>query len=149
MAENDGKIQEAIASRLDGDGRMTRQRVAILDELRQTTSHPSAREVFRRVSRRLPRISFGTVYRNLKFMSEKGLIQQVICDQQSCRFDGNPSPHYHIVCRKCGRVDDISCKVLQQMDRKTESVTGYVVDGHTMEFYGTCPECQRKGGAIE
>lgn len=149
MHDGDRKVEEAIASRLDAGGRMTRQRVVILDELCKTNTHPSALELYRTVSRRVSQISFGTVYRNLKYMRDKGLIREVKCGQPSSRFDGNPSPHYHIVCKKCHRVDDIPNQVLEQMNHKTESVTGYLVDGHTMEFYGTCPECQGKGGSIE
>jgi len=58
--------------------RMTRQRRIILEELRKVDSHPTADEVYEMVRRQLPRISLGTVYRNLEILSREGLIQKVV-----------------------------------------------------------------------
>ena len=54
--------------------RMTRQRAVILEELRKLTSHPTADELYQIVRTRMPRISLGTVYRNLCFLSDSGTI---------------------------------------------------------------------------
>lgn len=51
--------------------RMTRQRAVILEELRKTATHPTADELYSIVRRRLPRISLGTVYRNLDFLGRQ------------------------------------------------------------------------------
>ena len=56
---------------------MTRQRRVILEALRGTTSHPTADEVYEMVRRRLPRISLGTVYRNLEILSGEGLVAKL------------------------------------------------------------------------
>ena len=56
--------------------RMTTQRRVILDELRSTGSHPTADQLYERVRRRLPRISLGTVYRNLEILAGQGVIQK-------------------------------------------------------------------------
>ncbi|MGE5577510.1 MAG: Fur family transcriptional regulator, partial [Syntrophothermus sp.] len=53
---------------------MTRQRQIILEELKNVTTHPTADEVYEMVRRRLPRISLGTVYRNLELLAEEGII---------------------------------------------------------------------------
>ena len=57
--------------------RMTQQRQVILEELRLCRSHPTADELYSRVRRRLPRISLGTVYRNLETLAERGLIRKM------------------------------------------------------------------------
>ena len=57
--------------------RMTRQRGIILEELRKINTHPSADEIYERVRKHLPRISLGTVYRNLEILSELGEIQKL------------------------------------------------------------------------
>ena len=59
---------------------MTRQRMVILDELRKVSSHPTADEVYEMVRKNLPRISLGTVYRNLEILSVMGLISKLEID---------------------------------------------------------------------
>ena len=55
--------------------RITKQRQVILEELRKLNTHPSADEIYKVVRRRLPRISLGTVYRNLEVLVQMGEIQ--------------------------------------------------------------------------
>ena len=86
--------------------RMTRQRKVILEELRKVDTHPSADEVYEMVRKRIPRISLGTVYRNLEILSERGDIQKLELGCTLKRFDGVPENHYHIRCVDCGRVVD-------------------------------------------
>ena len=87
--------------------RNTKQRQVILQELQKLTSHPTAAALYRIVVRRLPKISLGTVYRNLDLLTKTGVIQKLEFGSEEARFDGNSTPHYHIRCVKCGRVDDI------------------------------------------
>src|SRR5262249_59374589 len=68
--------------------------------------HPTADWVYRQARRRLPRISLGTVYRNLKRLAEEGLIREIHAGGHPARFDGNTGRHYHIRCLGCGRVND-------------------------------------------
>ena len=72
--------------------RMTRQRRVILEELRKVKTHPSADEIYEIVRKRLPRISLGTVYRNLEILSESGDIQKLEPGCSLKRFDGMRSP---------------------------------------------------------
>ncbi len=78
--------------------RMTRQRQVILEELRHMNTHPGADEIHEVVRRRLPRISLGTVYRNLDILCELGEIQKLEFGGTLKRFDGDPGAHYHIRC---------------------------------------------------
>jgi len=122
---------------------MTRQRRVILDELRKTDGHPSADEVYEMVRKRLPRISLGTVYRNLEILSELEEIQKLEhCGTQK-RFDGNPENHYHIRCLRCDRVDDAPVGVIHDLEQKLSGETDYTVLGHRLEFVGLCRECSR------
>ena len=83
--------------------RMTRQRQVILEELRATDQHPSADDLYGRVKRKLPRISLGTVYRNLEILTELGEIQMIGLAGSLKRFDGIPHNHYHMRCLHCER----------------------------------------------
>ncbi len=121
--------------------RMTRQRRMILEELRKNITHPSADEVYEMVRKRLPRISLGTVYRNLEILSELGEIQKLEISGTLKRFDGNPGKHYHIRCINCDRLDDAPISSLNNIENKLYGETDYKVIGHRLEFLGLCPVC--------
>lgn len=87
--------------------RMTRQRAVILEELRKTKSHPTADELYSIVRERLPRISLGTVYRNLDFLADSGEIRRLEAAGSTKRFDGDISWHQHVRCLRCGRIGDV------------------------------------------
>lgn len=125
---------------------MTQQRQIILEELRQVSSHPSADEVYEMVRKRLPRISLGTVYRNLEILSERGEIQKLELGGDLKRFDRNPIKHYHIRCMRCGRVDDAPIAPLNQIENELYGATVYTIIGHRLEFEGLCPQCSKKTG---
>jgi Fur family ferric uptake transcriptional regulator len=123
---------------------MTRQRKVILEELRKENLHPSADEIYEMVRRRLPRISLGTVYRNLEMLSELGEIQKLEIGGSLKRFDGIPTKHYHIRCLKCGRVDDAPIAPLNKIENELYGATVYTIIGHSLEFVGFCPACSKK-----
>ncbi len=120
---------------------MTTQRRVILEELRKVTSHPTADMVYKMVRKRLPRISLGTVYRNLEVLSEQGLIQKLNIGGARMRFDGNTSEHCHIRCVVCGRVDDLPEEPTVSLP-ELGSESGYEILGHWLELYGRCPDCR-------
>lgn len=122
--------------------RMTRQRKVILEELRKVDTHPSADEVYEMVRQRLPRISLGTVYRNLEILSERGDIQKLELGCTLKRFDGVAENHYHIRCVDCGRLADapIDCDI--EINHQLKDATSFRIIGHKLEFIGICPVCQ-------
>lgn len=125
--------------------RMTHQRQVILEEIRKVNTHPTADEVYDMVRKRLPRISLGTVYRNLEILSTRGLIQKVGPLSSQMRFDGNTKSHYHIRCNCCGRVEDAPIESMDDIENAVRNVSDYSIIGHRLEFIGICPECRRKG----
>lgn len=125
--------------------RMTQQRRVILEELRRAKSHSSADEVYEMVRKRLPRISLGTVYRNLEILSELGEIRKLELGGTTKRFDWDPSKHYHILCINCGRVDNAPLAPLNQLEDELYGATVFTIIGHRLEFTGLCPECSKKG----
>ncbi|MFO7717012.1 MAG: Fur family transcriptional regulator [Thermodesulfobacteriota bacterium] len=122
--------------------RMTRQRQVILDELRSVTTHPTADEIYDMVRKTLPRISLGTVYRNLELMHEAGLVMKLETAGLQKRFDGNPDPHYHIRCVQCGIVRDVHFEG-NGHELEAGLSTDFTILGHRLEFYGLCPTCQK------
>jgi Fur family transcriptional regulator, peroxide stress response regulator len=123
--------------------RMTRQRKVILEELRKFMHHPGADEIYEAVRKRIPRISLGTVYRNLEVLSELGEIRKLEFGGTMKRFDGDPEEHYHIRCNLCDRVDNVPMPHLEDIEERINLDTDYRIIGHRLEFFGLCPECSR------
>ncbi len=128
--------------------RMTQQRMVILEELRKVHTHPSADEIYEMVRLRLPRISLGTIYRNLEILCELGEIQKLELSGSLKRYDWNPQKHYHIRCLRCNRVDDAPIAPLQQLENDLYEATVFEIIGHNLEFTGLCPECSKKSNRI-
>ncbi|MCF8031640.1 MAG: transcriptional repressor [Desulfarculaceae bacterium] len=130
-----------------GKLRMTTQRQVIMEELQSVKSHPTAGELCQMVRRRLPRISLGTVYRNLDILSRAGFIQKLDVAGQEMRFDGNTMNHYHLRCLECGRVFDVEMDLLDEVEERLARESGFEVLGHRLEFVGRCEACQGRAGS--
>jgi Fur family ferric uptake transcriptional regulator len=122
--------------------RNTRQREVVLDAVRSTMEHPSADWVYRRARRRIPRISLGTVYRNLKQLAEAGVIREIHAGGESVRFDGNTGPHHHVRCVRCGRVNDLAVELDARREREAARALDFEVLGHHVEVQGVCRDCR-------
>jgi Fur family ferric uptake transcriptional regulator len=123
--------------------RNTRQRQVILEELRRLTSHPTATELYEIVRQRLPKVSLGTVYRNLELLNQLGAIRKLELGGSESRFDGNLTPHHHVRCNRCGRLDDLHGLPTGLVAQPHGNLGGYQIIGHRLEFIGICPDCQR------
>jgi Fe2+ or Zn2+ uptake regulation protein len=121
---------------------MTRQRRVILEELRSVDTHPSADEVYAMVRKRLPRVSLGTIYRNLEILSQSGEIRRIDSGGSLKRFDGNADGHYHIRCLQCDRLVDAFIDLGLDIDQQFKGATDFLVFGHRLEFVGLCPHCR-------
>lgn len=127
--------------------RHTKQREVILEVLRGTKSHPTADWVYQEVRKSMPHVSLGTIYRNLKTLSEHGEIQELAFGSTHSRFDANKEVHYHFVCEQCGQIDDLDLPILQGLEERLEQV-GYKVASHRLEFYGLCPDCAAEEDSV-
>ncbi len=125
--------------------RMTKQRQVILEELRMMRTHPTADELYERVRVRMPRISLGTVYRNLEKLAGSGIIRRLESTGSQMRFDGDIHGHQHIRCISCGRIEDIEAKPEPtDCDRKLVAGTGFRLVERRVEYVGVCPACEAK-----
>lgn len=121
-------------------GRSTRQRRVILKALMGVTSHPTAQEVYEMARQELPRLSLGTVYRNLDVLTQRGEIRRLANGGDQARYDGNAAPHHHVRCVECGSVFDAHEVSVPELDAVRE-VAGCRVIGYNLEFVGRCASC--------
>lgn len=122
----------------------SRQREAIKEYLAHTKEHPTADMVYMNIRTAYPNISLGTVYRNLNLLAEQGEIIKINCQDGSDRFDGNHNPHYHFVCKSCGKVMDIEMESIDHINKIARAGFSGTVEGHVTFFYGLCPLCSTK-----
>jgi len=123
--------------------RMTRQRLIIQEELRLMHNHPTADEIYKRVTKKLPRISLGTVYRNLDILSDSGSIRKLELGLAQRRYDGNVEEHHHVRCVECGRIDDVPAHVVDMKKGEFKRFSDFEFLGYDIEFFGLCPGCKK------
>ena len=124
--------------------RLTSQRQVILEELKKVKSHPTVNEIYEMVRKKLPRIGLGTVYQNLDLLVRLGIIRKLEVEGEQKRFDGDMTPHYHIRCIKCNRIDDIFIKMDRGLEKSAASCCDYKILDHHAQFSGTCSKCFSK-----
>jgi len=120
----------------------TNQRIEILNYLKENYNHPTVEQVYCAVKNKLSRISKATVYQNLRFLADKGLIQEVNIKGVS-RFEPNLESHHHIICKNCGKIMDFDSKELTEFALKlSEKVKDMRIESTSTNFYGVCKKCK-------
>lgn len=127
---------------LSGKFRMTSQRQLILELVSEGKKHRTADEIYQEIKKKLPRISLGTVYRNLDILAEQGLVKKMGPVESQRRFDGNLEPHHHLRCLICGKVEDVPMINLEGIQQSLAEQTRFDVLGFDIEFSGICPDCR-------
>ena len=123
--------------------RNTAQRRIILEELAKLKTHPTADELYKIVRKKLPKISLGTVYRNLEFLANSGQIHKIESCGAQKRFDGEPGEHYHLRCTKCQKIYDVPLFPLPDLDKNLNKIKGFKITNYLLEFTGLCPKCNQ------
>jgi Fur family transcriptional regulator, ferric uptake regulator len=119
----------------------TNQRMEILRFLEGNYTHPTVEQVYESVKRKLTRISKATVYQNLRFLADKGIIQEVNI-KGVARFEPNLKPHHHIICRDCGKIIDFESRELTEYALKiAKAFKDVKIESANTSFYGICHEC--------
>ena len=125
----------------------SKQRESIKNFLVTRYDHPTAETVYLNIRKEFPNISLGTVYRNLNLLAEIGEIQKLSPGIGPDRFDGNPAPHYHFICRHCGCVMDLTVSGLDHINILAGQDFDGEIEGHITYFYGSCPSCKASENA--
>ena len=128
--------------------RNTIQRQLVIAAVRFLADHPTAEEVYDRITMEYPDISKGTVYRNLNSLVESGLLGKVSVPSGADRFDHILARHYHIKCTHCGKFINVeNFDYFHDLDDKLANATGFKMEHHGIVFSGLCPECQKHKAA--
>lgn len=121
----------------------SRQRECIKNYLSTSKEHPTADMVYSHIKMHYPKVSLGTVYRNLALLTELGEVIKINTGDGADRFDGNPNPHYHFICNNCRNVLDIPMKHIEGLCEAAQEHFSGEIQGSVTQFYGICEECKK------
>lgn len=124
--------------------KVTHQRSAIFRALAATDRHPSPEEVYAQVRAELPSISLATVYKVLDLFQRHGFLRRVSTEQQAARYDANLAPHHHLVCDRCGSIQDVPVPPNSDLPAVPAGVD-FSVSHTDILFRGLCGACRRAG----
>ena len=119
----------------------SKQRDAILAFLMTRKDHPTADTIYENVRLTIPNISLGTVYRNLSLLEEIGEIIKISTGYGPDRYDYNTKPHYHFICRQCGRVMDLDLDFNDNLVHRAQDATEHTIESCSVSFTGLCADC--------
>ena len=124
--------------------RLTPQRHAVLKALASSHECLTPDAILEKARATSPDIGRVTVYRTLDILSTHGLVCRVHAPD-GCRAYTMTRPighHHHLVCSACGATVDFTDCDLRALEERLARETGFVMQGHLLELYGTCPECR-------
>jgi Fe2+ or Zn2+ uptake regulation protein len=136
---------EQVVHRFKEKGyKITPQRRAIINALLLAKQPATAGELLQELRDLFPDISLDTVYRNLKLLTDLGLLNQInVKSGETSRFEFSDCPHHHhLVCMQCGASRCLDYCAMEKGGLAAAEEHGFEVVGHVFEIYGYCPGCR-------
>lgn len=121
---------------------MSLQKDLIYSIVASVMTHPTADWIYQEARRKMPHISMGTVYRNLKNLTEDGRLLEITTTKGPSRYDANTSQHSHLRCLQCDRLEDLPEKEFRLVSQ-SKKIKKYKILETRVELIGLCPECKR------
>lgn len=124
----------------------TLPRIKILQFLEQSkVRHMSAEDVYKALLETGEEVGLATVYRVLTQFEQAGLVTRHHFESGQSVFELNEGKHHdHILCIKCGKVDEFIDKIIEERQQKIAAEKGYEMTDHSLYIYGICKDCQNK-----
>lgn len=140
-----GTMASPIFEKLRAGGKkLTKPRMAILAVLEKSCLPITVAEIHERLKKGKAPADLVTIYRNVAMLQELGLVNPVELHEGQMRYEvrHGREHHHHIQCRGCGQIVDLMLCPLKKLTELVERQTKFSVEGHTLEFFGWCPECR-------
>jgi Fe2+ or Zn2+ uptake regulation protein len=121
--------------------RATSQRVVMHRLLRDRARHVSAEELLSEASERLPGVSLPTVYATLELFEQLGVVRRVNGGGGTLLWDTRGDAHHHMICRRCGRIEDMEVPLDLERARRSAARSGFEPDRAEVVVSGLCAHC--------
>jgi len=139
------KQEEVIAVLHKNGCKVTPQRLAISELVLASKNHPTAEEIYQKVTEKHPAMSMATVYHTLNLLAKLGLLQELGFRNGSSRFDPNTAPHVNVVCSTCGSVFDYEMESVKDLWSHIVGELGIRPTGQRIDLYASeCDQCRSK-----
>lgn len=117
------------------------QRIKILKSLINNKCHPTAKDIYKKISKEIPTLSKTTVYNTVKLFADKGILQTLRIKEDETRYDIKVKHHPHFKCKKCGNLYDID-EELEVKDKK--KIDGHLIEEKSISYWGICRNCRKR-----
>lgn len=125
----------------------TKPRIKILSYLISNHNHPTAEMLFNDLAKD-DQLSKATIYNTLNSLISVGIVIEIKNGGNSTHYDYFVKPHFHIICKNCGKISDVFYpnfdSIEEKMKNEAEKQTDYIASSSHLEIYGLCPNCQKK-----
>ncbi|MCF2612584.1 MULTISPECIES: Fur family transcriptional regulator [Fusobacterium] len=122
----------------------SKQRELILNYILTHEGHPTADIIYSSLKKDNPKLSLGTVYRNLLKLVESNEIRKVSLPEQVDKFDKNLKPHAHLKCKICGSLTDISSIEIEKFIKNISIEQDIIIEKFNILFDGICKNCKNE-----
>lgn len=125
-----------------GGLRPTRQRRAVIEALTSVADFRSAQELHELLTERGETVGLATVYRTLQLLADHGEVDALRREDGEAVYRRcSPTHHHHLVCRRCGTTVEVEGPAVERWTRGIADEHGFREVSHTLEIFGTCPDC--------
>ena len=123
--------------------RVTMPRLLVHRALRASDRHVTAEQLYAELAEQVPSLSAATVYDTLDLLDELGLIRRVSTPRGATTYDSRTDDHHHMICRVCGRVQDLDAEVDAGPAARSAGAAGFAVSYAQLTLSGLCADCAR------
>ena len=127
-----------------GGEKLTPQREAVLQVIRERGDHPTANDIFEAARKRLPGISYATVYNSLRYLREAGLVREISFGDSASRYDRETDRHDHAICNNCGKLVDFDLQETADLMRAAARKSRFKAESVHLTLRGICPDCREE-----
>lgn len=121
--------------------KLTPQREAVYQVIRESEAHPTANDIFEAARKRLPGISYATVYNSLRYLKEAGLVHEINFADGAHRYDGVLERHDHAICNQCGKLVDLDMPEAAKLMPAAARKSRFRPQSVQFTLRGVCPDC--------
>lgn len=138
-------LNDVIGKVKSNDIKMTYKRQKIIEILVENIdSHLSVEEVYYLCKERRINIALPTIYRTMDFLEKKAIVVKNHFGDGVAKYElfiKEKSNHHHLICKKCGKIIEISGLLPKNLKERLEEENQFVYDNHVLKIYGYCKEC--------
>jgi Fe2+ or Zn2+ uptake regulation protein len=125
--------------------RLTKTRLAVLEIFFRHSQPFSVAEILVSLKKQGIVVNKTTVYREMEFLLEKGIVTAVFIDEKHTKYELNLGHHHHLVCRNCGNIEEVEMKEIEDLfdvvEKKLKQKMKFTNISHSLEFFGICKKC--------